>query len=299
MQRYVPALARRYSIVLAVCICASVLALDSISMGQPKNAPGKNRPNVEEKPADAELPLRRVRAHSLEGGVGWINTADPIDLKDLKGKFVILDFWTYCCINCIHVLPELKKLERAYPNELVVIGVHSAKFEGEQDSQNITDAVLRYEIEHPVVNDANHKIWSKYGVQSWPSFRIIDPEGYLVAGESGEVQFEAFDGFLQKLLPYYRERKLLNEEPIKWALARDQAHHTPLRFPGKVLADEKSGRLFIADSNHNRIVVTTLAGKLVDVIGTGAAGAADGDFRARAVRSSPRDGPRRRYAVRG
>ncbi len=279
MQRYVPALAKRCPIALVVCFCSLVLAFNSVSKGQSNNAPGKNRPNVEEKTSDAELPPRRVRAPSLEGGVGWINTAEPIDLKDLKGKFVVLDFWTYCCINCIHVLPELKKLERAYPNELVVIGVHSAKFEGEQDSQNITDAVLRYEIEHPVVNDANHKIWNKYGVQSWPSFRIIDPEGYLVAGEAGEVQFEVFDQFLKKYLPYYRERKLLNEEPIKWALARDQAHPTPLRFPGKVLADEKSDRLFIADSNHNRIVISTLAGKLVDVIGTGAAGAADGDFR--------------------
>ena len=227
MQRYVPAWARRHPIALAVCLCASVLALVSESTAQP-NAHEKNQPNVEEKPANGKSPFsRRTRAPSLDGGVGWINTADPIDLKDLKGKFVVLDFWTYCCINCIHVLPELKKLERAYPNELVVIGVHSAKFEGEQDNQNITDAVLRYEIEHPVLNDANHKIWNKYGVQSWPSFRIIDPEGYLVAGDAGEVQFEAFDRFLKQFLPYYRERKLLNEEPIKWALrARPSAPNT-------------------------------------------------------------------------
>ena len=101
---------------------------------------------------------------SLDGGVGWINTAGPIDLKDLRGKFVLLDFWTYCCINCMHILPELKKLEHAYPNNLVVIGVHSAKFEAEQDSQNITEAVLRYEIEHPVVNDARQAIWNRYEV---------------------------------------------------------------------------------------------------------------------------------------
>ena len=75
---------------------------------------------------------------------------------------MLLDFWTYCCINCMHILPELKKLEHAYPNEIVVIGVHSAKFAGEQDSKNIREAVLRYEIEHPVVNDAEHVIWDKY-----------------------------------------------------------------------------------------------------------------------------------------
>ncbi len=113
-----------------------------------------------------------VKAPSLEGGVAWINTAGPLDLKDLRGKFVLLDFWTYCCINCMHILPELKKLEEAYPNELVVIGVHSAKFETEEESQNIPEAVLRYEIEHPVVNDANHEIWNRYGVNSWPSLRV-------------------------------------------------------------------------------------------------------------------------------
>jgi sugar lactone lactonase YvrE len=232
------------------------------------------------KPMDEHPFARRSPAPSLDGGVGWINTAEPINLKDLRGKFVVLDFWTYCCINCIHVLPELKKLEKAYPNELVVIGVHSAKFEGEQDSQNITDAVLRYEIEHPVVNDADHKIWNRYAVQSWPSFRIIDPEGNLVAGDSGEIKFEIFDKFFKSVLPYYRQQKLLDERPIKFDLARDKAARTPLRFPGKVLADEAGGRLFIADSNHNRIVVTTLEGKLVAIIGAGTIGKADGDFSA-------------------
>jgi thiol-disulfide isomerase/thioredoxin/sugar lactone lactonase YvrE len=268
---------KRCTFALAACICIVVACLHSYANGQAGG--GKNRLAAQKKPMADDLPPRRTKAPSLDGGVGWINTASPIDLKDLKGKFVVLDFWTYCCINCIHVLPELKKLEKAYPNEVVVIGVHSAKFEGEQDSQNITDAVLRYEIEHPVVNDAEMKIWRKYGVQSWPSFRIIDPEGYLIAGESGEVQFEVFDGFFQKYIPIYRERKLLNEEPIKWALARDQAERTPLRFPGKVLADEKSNRLFISDSNHNRIVITTLDGKLSDLIGMGAAGTADGEYR--------------------
>ena len=83
----------------------------------------------------------RLPAPPLEGGVEWVNTAGPVKLTDLRGRFVLLDFWTYCCINCMHVLPELKKLKQAFPNELVVIGVHSAKFEGEQDSQNIREAV--------------------------------------------------------------------------------------------------------------------------------------------------------------
>src|SRR5664279_3654344 len=91
--------------------------------------------------------------------LSWLNTAGPLELKDLHGKFVLLDFWTYCCINCMHILPELKKLEHAYPNNLVILGIHSAKFAAEQDSKNIAEAIHRYKIEHPVINDAQHVIW--------------------------------------------------------------------------------------------------------------------------------------------
>jgi len=119
--------------------------------------------------AEADPLAEHIKAPSLDGGTAWINTGGPIDLKQLRGKFVVLDFWTYCCINCMHILPVLKKIEHTYPNNVVVIGVHSAKFEAEKDSQNILDAVLRYEIEHPVINDRDHKLWDKFGVTSWPA----------------------------------------------------------------------------------------------------------------------------------
>lgn len=221
---------------------------------------------------------RKQKAPALDGGVAWINTAGPIDLKQLRGKFVILDFWTYCCINCMHILPELKKLEHAYPNEIVVIGVHSAKFNAEEDSKNIEDAVQRYEIEHPIVNDADHKIWQAYGVQSWPTLMVIDPEGNLVAGNSGEIDFESLDKFFKKVMPYYKRKGLLDESPLHFELAANKAVDTPLRYPGKLLADEKSDRLFISDSNHNRIVITKLDGTLLEVIGSGEIGAEDGSY---------------------
>ena len=100
-------------------------------------------------------PDRRRKAPELDGGVAWLNTAGPLKLADLKGKIVLLDFWTFCCINCIHILPDLAKLEKKYAKELVVIGVHSAKFDNEKETENIRKAILRYEIEHPVVNDAD------------------------------------------------------------------------------------------------------------------------------------------------
>jgi DNA-binding beta-propeller fold protein YncE len=200
-------------------------------------------------------------------------------MEDLKGKFVLFDFWTYCCINCMHILPELKKLEKKYPNELVVIGVHSAKFDTEKLSDNIREAILRYEIVHPVINDADHKIWDEYGVSSWPTILMIDPEGKAVWGRSGEFKAEEVDEILKVAVPYYKGQKLLDEMPIKFELEAAKEEVTPLRFPGKILADEKGNRLFITDSNHNRIVIATLDGQLLDVIGKGDIGRADGDFK--------------------
>ena len=223
---------------------------------------------------------RKLRAPSLDGGVGWINTAGPVDLKDLHGKFVLLDFWCYCCINCMHIMPELKTLEHAYPNNLVVIGVHTAKFEAEQDSRNITDAVLRYELEHPVVNDARQAIWSRYEVSSWPTLALIDPDGYLIYLHGGETKAEVLDNFLKSAVPYYRNKKLLDERPLRFDLQQYHAAQTPLRFPGKIVADEPGGRLFISDSNHNRIVVAGLDGKLISTIGSGTSGRADGNYAA-------------------
>ncbi|MBW3597492.1 MAG: hypothetical protein KY475_09490, partial [Planctomycetes bacterium] len=171
-----------------------------------------------------------------------------------------------------------KKLEQKYPNELVVIGVHSAKFEKEKIAENIKEAILRYEIEHPVVNDHEHAIWNAYGVQSWPTILLVDPEGKAVWGRSGEFKFAEVDAILQRALPYYREKGALDATPIRFNLLAHRQQETPLRFPGKVLADEKSNRLFIADSNHNRIVIADLEGSLIDLIGSGAIGAGDGDY---------------------
>jgi sugar lactone lactonase YvrE/thiol-disulfide isomerase/thioredoxin len=231
--------------------------------------------------AMSEAPFReRIKVPPIPEGLTWINTAGPIQLSELRGKFVLMDFWTYCCINCMHILPELKKLERAYPNNLVVIGVHSAKFAAEQDSKNIAEAVERYQIEHPVVNDSNHVLWDRFEVNSWPTVILIDPEGYAVWGTSGEITFAQVDAVLKPAIPFYRKHKLLDESPLRFDLEAHKAKATPLRFPGKVLADEPGGRLFIADSNHNRIVVTRLDGALLAVIGSGASGSRNGDFAA-------------------
>ncbi len=221
---------------------------------------------------------QKTKVPPFPAGLQWINTAGPVELGDLRGKFVLLDFWTYCCINCMHVLPELQKLEKAHADTLVVIGVHSAKFDEERDAKNVREAVLRYHIEHPVVNDADHVLWDRFQVNAWPTLILIDPEGYEVGRVSGETTFQRLDTVLKALVTDARRKGLLDTSPVRFDLEMHRTQSTPLRFPGKVLADPSGQRLFIADSNHNRIVVARFDGTLLETIGSGAVGHADGDF---------------------
>lgn len=218
-----------------------------------------------------------IPAPSLVGGSDWINVAKPLSLEDLRGRIVVLDFWTLCCINCIHTLPDLAKLEAKYPGILVVIGVHTPKFENERLTESIRKAVLRYEVKHPVVNDADMKIWRRYGVRSWPTLVLIDPDGNYRGHRAGEGGVEVLEEHIEKMVKEYRAKKALKEEPINFALLKE-AKETPLYFPGKVLADAVGNRLFIADSTHHRIVITTLAGKKIAIAGAGVEGNKDGAF---------------------
>jgi thiol-disulfide isomerase/thioredoxin len=228
------------------------------------------------------LPVRRVSlaqevGPSLEGGTAWINSA-PIRLEDLRGKVVILDFWTYCCINCHHILPTLAKIEKKYENEVVVIGVHSPKFYAERDTENIRSKVREYHIKHPVINDADQVIWQRFGVSSWPTLVIIDPRGRLVRAIQGEPDPDLLDRFIGRLVELHRNRGELNETPVKFFPEIEKADTDPLLFPGKIVADAEENCLFIADTGHHRIVVTDLDGKHLCVIGTGNEGLVDGPY---------------------
>ena len=220
----------------------------------------------------------QVHAPEFPANMEWLNTERPLALRELRGKIVLLDFWTYCCINCLHVIPDLKKLEKKYANQLVVIGVHSAKFTTEKDTDNIRQAALRYEIEHPIVNDKDFEIWKSYAARSWPTLVLINPKGKIIGQHAGEGVYGPFDTILNSVIPYFREQDVLNEMPLDLKLERHSAPSSLLSFPGKVLADEKSNRLFISDSNHNRIIITTLDGVVLDVIGNGAIGTRNGSF---------------------
>ncbi len=226
----------------------------------------------------------RIRAPELTGAVDWLNVPAPLSLRALAGKVVLLDFWTYGCINCMHVLPELRRLEEKYRGELVVIGIHSAKFTNERKSDNIRRILVRYDIDHPVANDANFAIWRAYGARAWPTMVLIDPEGYVVGTASGEGNGQAFDQAIAAVIQVFDGQGKIDRRPIAVSPERERMQQSTLAFPGKVLADEASGRLFVADSNHHRVIVATLDGVIIDVIGgaideaTAPVGFVDGSF---------------------
>ena len=124
----------------------------------------------------------------------WINTDSPLSISKLKGHIVVLDFWTYCCINCMHTLPVLAHLEEKYKGKPVVfIGIHSGKFLSEQETKNVHSAVSRYEITHPVIVDRKMKIWQDFGVNAWPTIIVLDPNGNVVYQQAGEGQEQVIE----------------------------------------------------------------------------------------------------------
>jgi thiol-disulfide isomerase/thioredoxin/sugar lactone lactonase YvrE len=218
--------------------------------------------------------VTRVRAPELRGR-SWLNTGGrTLHLDDLRGRIVVLDFWTFACINCLHVLDELRPLEEKYADVLVIIGVHSPKFEHEKDPAAVAAAVERYGVAHPVLDDPTMRMWQEYTAKAWPTLVVIDPEGYVVASMAGE-------GHAAGLAPLIDE--LVATHEAKGTLRRGGALTVPpdepptaLRFPGKAVALD-GGAFLVADSAHHSLVELAADGRTITRrIGTGIRGRADG-----------------------
>ncbi len=176
----------------------------------------------------------------------------------------------------MHIFPQLRKLERKYASELVVVGVHSAKFPTEKETESLVSAVRRCELEHPVINDAGFQVWQQYSCRAWPTLMFIDPRGNVIGKHEGELTFEQFDTLMGGMVAEFDELGMMQRSPPPTTPPRGA--DSALSFPGKVLADEAGGRLFIADTNHNRIVVSSFDGSVKQVIGSGEEALIDGSF---------------------
>ena len=201
----------------------------------------------------------RVRAPELVGR-GWLNTDGPVALRDLRGRFVLLDFWTFCCVNCLHVLDELRPVEERYADELVVIGVHSPKFVHEADPVALAAAVERYSVHHPVLDDPELVTWQAYTARAWPTLVLIDPEGYVVAQYAGEGHAHAIDALLGELLEEHRAGGTL--QPGDSPYVPPPVEPTDLRFPAKAVPLAGGGAL-VADAGHDQVVELDAEGSVV------------------------------------
>ncbi|MGW3107432.1 thioredoxin-like domain-containing protein [Streptomyces sp. NPDC001100] len=217
----------------------------------------------------------RVRAPQLTGKGGWLNTGDKqYTLADLRGRIVILDFWTFCCINCLHVLDELRELEEKHRDTVVIIGVHSPKFVHEAEHQAVVDAVERYGVEHPVLDDPELATWKQYAVRAWPTLVVIDPEGYVVAQHAGEGHAHAIERLVTELETEHAAKGTLRRGDGPYVAPEPEP--TVLRFPGKALA-LPSGNFLVSDTTRHQLVELAADGEtVVRRIGSGARGLHDG-----------------------
>lgn len=212
-------------------------------------------------------------------GLDWFNSPPLSVSRHLLGKIVVLDFWTFCCINCMHVLPDLAALEERYRNQPVLfIGVHSPKFSHEKSPQALQHAIARLNVRHPVVSDPTMAIWNQIGVHAWPTIAIIGPDGRVKALLAGESKSEEIDEWIEKLLQEPLDRSSLPTQPLSET-------SSILRFPGKLVLDGSEEHLIISDSGHNRIVIAGLAGEIEETIGSGERAFIDGAFDDCAFRS--------------
>jgi len=217
--------------------------------------------------------LARVRAPELRGR-GWLNTDGSLSLADLRGRFVLLDFWTFCCINCLHVLDELREIEEKHADDLVVVGVHSPKFVHEADPDALAAAIERYGVRHPVLDDPDLVTWQAYTARAWPTLVLIDPEGYVVAQYAGEGHAHAIDALIAEL----REEQLAKGtlQPGDSPYVAPPAPEGDLRFPAKAIR-LPAGTFLVADAGHHRLVeLEADAHTVVRPIGSATRGAADG-----------------------
>jgi thiol-disulfide isomerase/thioredoxin len=221
-----------------------------------------------------------VDAPELEGAVAWLNTDRALTLQSLRGCVVVLDFWTYCCINCMHVIPTLREIEMRFADQpVVVIGVHSGKFNAERDPARIREAIGRYGVDHPVAVDDDMHIWSAYAIRSWPTLVVVNPSGKIAAVAPGEPELETLDAFIRSELEIAKKAGTLAKRAPAIADAdhpdTGRISHEPLLYPGKARV-MPNGQIAISDSGHHRVLMCDAKGQVQMVAGSGIRGLSDG-----------------------
>ena len=205
--------------------------------------------------------MPRVHAPELTGAGGWIG-GGPLTLAALRGRIVLIDFWTSACVNCTRVVEELRELERRYADVLSVVGVHSPKFARERDHEAVRAAVARLRIEHPVLDDSELRTWDEYAVRAWPTLVLVDPTGREAMRVSGEGHAARLATEIESLAAEARAAGTLRDGVLDLH-AEEPAGTSELCFPGSLRASPDATRLAVADTGNDRVLVTTLGGDVL------------------------------------
>jgi thiol-disulfide isomerase/thioredoxin len=150
--------------------------------------------------AALKVAAAEATAPNFVGISNWFNSA-PLTISDLRGKVVLVDFWTYGCVNCVNTLPRVTELYAKYRDRgLVVVGIHTPEFPFEHSAANVQAALKRHGITYPVAQDNESRTWDAYHNQYWPAQYIIDQNGKIVFHHDGEGQYEQIDRTIAHLL---------------------------------------------------------------------------------------------------
>jgi thiol-disulfide isomerase/thioredoxin len=208
--------------------------------------------------------------------IEWLNTDHPLDLKMLRGQVVLLDFWTYCCVNCLHIIPLLSDLEDRFGEKLLVIGVHSPKFTNERELGQLKDAIKRYDIRHPVIHDPDRQLWEEYAVRAWPTLVLISAEGYIIGHYPGEPQ----PGVLETLIERALCDVTVTGKPGTSVSGPDVDHQSSsgvFRYPSKIKPLPGAPLTWaLTDTGHHQLVLLNEDGAEIKRFGTGQPGFIDG-----------------------
>ncbi|MDQ2971663.1 MAG: redoxin family protein [Pseudomonadota bacterium] len=228
---------------------------------------------IEERRRGASIdPERRSAAADFPEQLECVNARTELNLPALRGRAVLVYFWTSDCVHCINLLAELRQLENKYHDGLVILGVHTPKYPVQQADDAVLKAVNRHYVRHPVANDAHWRAWQQYGVDAWPTVLLIDCEGNIAARFVGEGWLRKIDDTIAALLEDAATRDLRVYEAAGAAFRTEP--RMALRFPAHALATAE--HLYVSDTGHNRVLECAHDGHVLRQFGSGNPGYWDG-----------------------